>query len=210
MADTKTFLQAIEKGYSFKGESVRIGVGMLDGEAVEGAAVNLPLKTMNRHGLVAGATGTGKTKTLQILSEVLSDASVPVLIMDIKGDLSGIAAAGEINEKILDRSKKIGINYTPAPYPVELLTLSEEKGVRLRATVSEFGPVLLSKILALNDKQGGLFSMIFKYCDDHKLPLLDLKDFIKVLQYISNEGKQEMEKVMAEFQLLPPGLFYVR
>jgi DNA helicase HerA-like ATPase len=194
MADKTKFLEAIEKGYTFKGESVRIGVGMLGGEVVEGAAVNLPLKTMNRHGLVAGATGTGKTKTLQILSEVLSDASVPVLIMDIKGDLSGIAAAGEINEKILDRSKKIGINYTPASYPTELLTLSQEKGVRLRATVSEFGPVLLSKILELNDTQGGLVSMIFKYCDDQKLPLLDLKDFIKVLQYISDEGKGEMEK----------------
>ena len=170
MADTKTFLQAIEKGYSFKGESVRIGAGMLDGDVVEGAAVNLPLKTMNRHGLVAGATGTGKTKTLQILSEVLSDASVPVLIMDIKGDLSGVAASGEINEKILDRSKKIGINYTPVSYPVELLTLSEEKGVRLRATVSEFGPVLLSKILALNDTQGGLVSMIFKSVSYTHLP----------------------------------------
>src|SRR5690606_34767614 len=140
MADKNSFLQVIEKGYSFKGESVRIGIGMLDGEIVEGATINLPLKTMNRHGLVAGATGTGKTKTLQILSEVLSDASVPVLIMDIKGDLSGIAAPGESNQKIIDRSSKIGVDYKPSAYPVELLTLSEEKGVRLRATVSEFGP----------------------------------------------------------------------
>src|SRR5690606_6101449 len=194
MADKNSFLQVIEKGYSFKGESVRIGIGMLDGEIVEGATINLPLKTMNRHGLVAGATGTGKTKTLQILSEVLSDASVPVLIMDIKGDLRGIAAPGESNQKIIDRSSKIGVDYKPSAYPVELLTLSEEKGVRLRATVSEFGPVLLSKILDLNDTQGGLVAMIFKYCDDKKLPLLDLKDFIRVLQFISDEGKKEMEK----------------
>jgi len=194
MADKNSFLQVIEKGYSFKGESVRIGIGMLDGEIVEGATINLPLKTMNRHGLVAGATGTGKTKTLQILSEVLSDASVPVLIMDIKGDLSGIAAPGESNQKIIDRSSKIGVDYKHSAYPLELLTLSEEKGVRLRATVSEFGPVLLSKILDLNDTQGGLVAMIFKYCDDKKLPLLDLKDFIRVLQFISDEGKKEMEK----------------
>jgi DNA helicase HerA-like ATPase len=186
--------QAVEKGYTFKGESARIGVAMLDGEVVENAFVNLPFKTMNRHGLIAGATGTGKTKTLQILSEVLSDASVPVLIMDIKGDLSGIGAEGLPNEKILERSKKIGIEYKPAAYPTELLTLSNEKGVRLRATVSEFGPVLLSKILGLNDTQGGLVAIIFKYCDDHKLPLLDLKDFIKVLQFVSDEGKAAMEK----------------
>ena len=194
MTDKNSFLQLIEKGYSFKGESVQIGIGMLNGEIVEGAVINLPLKTMNRHGLVAGATGTGKTKTLQILSEVLSDASVPVLIMDIKGDLSGIAAPGVSNEKIIERSSKIGVNFKPSAYPVELLSLSEEKGVRLRATVSEFGPVLLSKILDLNDTQGGLVAMIFKYCDDNKLPLLDLKDFIRVLQFISDEGKKEMEK----------------
>lgn len=194
MANTASFLQEIAQGYSFKGASARIGVGMYQGEAVEGAYVNLPFKTMNRHGLIAGATGTGKTKTLQILSEVLSDASIPVLMMDIKGDLSGIAAEGLPNEKILERSKKIGIEYIPAAYPTELLTLSNEKGVRLRATVSEFGPVLLAKILGLNDTQGGLVAMIFKYCDDHKLPLLDLKDFIKVLQYVSGEGKASMEK----------------
>ena len=194
MADAAKFLEAVKAGYSFKGEAFKIGNGVLDGNVVNGANVLLPLKTMNRHGLIAGATGTGKTKTLQVMSEILSDASVPVVMMDIKGDLSGIAAAGAVNDKITDRIQKLGIEFKPAAYPVELLTLSNQKGARLRATVSEFGPVLLSKILGINDTQGGFVAMIFKYCDDNKLPLLDLKDFIKVLQFVSNEGKAAMEK----------------
>jgi DNA helicase HerA-like ATPase len=194
MSDKNAFIQAVNNGYTFKSESVKIGIGMLEGAAVTGASINLPLKTMNRHGLIAGATGTGKTKTLQMISEALSDASVPVLVMDIKGDLSGLSEAGTINDKIAERCKLIGIDYKPAAYPVEFLTISNEKGAKLRATVTEFGPILLSKILELNDTQEGLVAMIFKYCDDNKLPLLDLKDFIKVLQYISNEGKDEIAK----------------
>lgn len=194
MADNEKFLQLVKDGYTFKGESFKIGCAMLDGTVVSGADVSIPMKTLNRHGLIAGATGTGKTKTLQMLSEGLSDASIPVLLMDIKGDLSGIAAAGIVNDKITDRCLKLNIDFKPAAYPVDLLTLSNQKGARLRATVSEFGPVLLSKILGLNDTQGGFVAMIFKYCDDTKLPLLDLKDFIKVLQYVSDEGKAEMEK----------------
>ena len=194
MSDQAKFLEAVKGGYTFKTEAARIGIGMLDGKAVPGAEINLPLKTMNRHGLIAGATGTGKTKTLQMISEALSHAGIPVLLMDIKGDLSGIGAAGTANDKITERCKEIGISYKPDACPVEFLTLSNEKGVRLRATVSEFGPILLSRILELNDTQQGLVAMIFKYCDDNKLPLLDLKDFTKVLQYISNEGKAEIEK----------------
>lgn len=194
MPTQEQFLQTVQQGYTFKGEYIKIGCGMLNGEVVSGADVLLPLKTMNRHGLIAGATGTGKTKTLQMISEGLSNASVPVVLMDIKGDLSGIAAAGTANDKLNERCKLLNITYTPSAYATELLTLSNEKGVRLRATVTEFGPILLSKILGLNDTQGGLVAMIFKYCDDSKLPLLDLKDFIKVLQYISDEGKAEMEK----------------
>ena len=194
MPDKEQFIQTIKNGYSFRGEAAKIGVAMLDGEAVTGADILLPLKTMNRHGLIAGATGTGKTKTLQMISECLSDASVPVLLMDIKGDLSGIAEPGRLNDKIIDRYQKIGAEYKPSAYPVELMTLSQQKGVRMRATVSEFGPVLLSKILGLNDTQGGLLAVIFKYCDDKKLPLLDLKDFIKVLQFVSDHGKPELEK----------------
>lgn len=205
MAKTDDFLKAVNEGYSFKGEAVKIGCGVLDGEVVTGADVFLPLKTMNRHGLIAGATGTGKTKTLQVISEALSDASVPVLMMDIKGDLSGIAIAGNTHPKIEERCQKIGIQFQPMGFPSELLTLSDEKGVQLRATVSEFGPVLLSKIMGLNDTQGGFVSLIFKYCDDNKLPLLDLKDFIKVLQFVSDEGKAEIEKTYGKISTSSTG-----
>ena len=194
MPNNEIFNSTITEGYSFKGESYPVGVAVLDGVVQDGLLVNLPLKTMNRHGLIAGATGTGKTKTLQMLTETLSNASVPVMVMDIKGDLSGIAMPGTVNDKITERCKHLNITYQPQGCPVELLTLSETKGVRLRATVSEFGPILLSKILGLNDTQGGMVAIIFKYCDDNKLPLLDLKDFIKVLQFVSNEGKEELEK----------------
>ncbi len=205
MAGAEQFIEAVKNGYSFKGEHVKIGVGVLDGQVVVGADVSLPFKTMNRHGLIAGATGTGKTKTLQMLSECLSDNSVPVLVMDIKGDFSGIAAAGVANDKINDRCTKLNVEFKPTAFPVELLTLSDQKGVRLRATVSEFGPVLLSKILGLNDTQGGLVAMIFKYCDDNKMPLLDLKDFIKVLQFIGDEGKAEMEKTYGKISTTSTG-----
>jgi Predicted ATPase len=205
MAGTDKFLETVNEGYQFKGDSFKIGCAMLDGEVVPGADVRIPLKTLNRHGLVAGATGTGKTKTLQLLSEGLSNASIPVLMMDIKGDLSGIAAEGTVNDKITERCQKLNIEFKPAAYPVELLTLSSQKGARLRATVSEFGPVLLSKILGLNDTQGGFVAMMFKYCDDNKLPLLDLKDFIKVLQYVSDEGKAELEKTYGKISTTSTG-----
>lgn len=194
MENKEKFIEEINSGYAFKGEFITLGGAMLGGECLAGTQIRLPLKTMNRHGLIAGATGTGKTKTLQIVSEGLSSKSVPVLLMDIKGDLSGIAMPGEANEKINERAGKIGIQYTPEGFPVEFLSISEEKGVRLRATVSEFGPVLFSKILELNDVQSGIVALIFKYCDDRQLPLLDLNDFKKMLQYISDEGKEEIEK----------------
>lgn len=205
MANQETFVAAVKAGYTFKGETFKIGRAMLDGKVVEGADIFLPLKTANRHGLIAGATGTGKTKTLQTISEGLSDASVPVLLLDIKGDLSGIAAPGTANEKINERSAALGLNWQPQGYPVELLTLSDKPGVKLRATVSEFGPVLLTKILGLNDTQGGIVALIFKYCDDNKLPLLDLKDFIKVLQYVTAEGKQEIEKLYGKVSTTSTG-----
>lgn len=167
---------------------------MLDKEAITNLLVKVPLKTFNRHGLIAGATGTGKTKTLQIIAEQLSAASVPTVLMDVKGDLSGIAMPSPGHPKIDERHEKIGIPFTPGGSPVEFLTLSNEKGARLRATVSEFGPVLFSKILGLNDTQGGVVAVVFKYCDDRQLPLLDLADFKKVLQYVSDEGKEEFVK----------------
>lgn len=205
MATTEQFLKTINEGYSFKGEHVKIGVGMLDGQVVAGADVFLPLKMMNRHGLIAGATGTGKTKTLQTISEYLSDASIPVLLMDIKGDLSGLAASGTLSDKMKQRYQLLDMTYTPAVFPVEFLSLSQEKGVRLRATVSEFGPILLSKILELNDTQGGMVAVIFKYCDDQKLPLLNLADLIKILQYVGDEGKAELEKTYGKISTTSVG-----
>ena len=194
MNTKEKFTEEINSAYSFKGDYITLGGAIYEGECINNLLVNIPLKTLNRHGLIAGATGTGKTKTLQIITEQLSSKSIPVLVMDVKGDLSGIAKPGTINPKIEERHQKIGLQYTAEGFPVEMLTLSEEKGVRLRATVSEFGPVLLSKILELNDTQASFVSLIFKYCDDSHLPVLDLKDFKRVLQYISDEGKADIEK----------------
>ena len=190
----KSFTTAINEGYTCKGDSIVIGSAMLDGETIGDAHVRIPLKTMNRHGLIAGATGTGKTKTLQIISEQLSDKGVPVLLMDVKGDLSGIAMPGEEKPFIRERHARINLPYAVKGYPVELMSISQQNGVRLRATVSEFGPVLLSRILGLNDTQEGVVSVIFKYCDDNQLALLDLKDLKKVVQYVTAEGKAEIEK----------------
>lgn len=193
MSKADKFKEQLNSGYSFKGDSIILGAAKLDNEVVSGTQIKVPLKTMNRHGLIAGATGTGKTKTLQVLAENLSDASVPVLLMDIKGDLSGIAMPGEEKGFIIERTDAAGISYSPSGFPVEFLTLSDEKGSRLRATVSEFGPILLAKILGLNETQEGILSVLFKYCDENQLPLLDLKDLIKVIQFLSEEGKDEFE-----------------
>ncbi|HTN45118.1 MAG TPA: helicase HerA-like domain-containing protein [Flavipsychrobacter sp.] len=187
------FAKTIGDGYSFKGDVLLLGKAMLDGQLQPELNIAVPLRTMNRHGLISGATGTGKTKTLQLLAEGLSNASVPVLMLDIKGDLSGIAAAGTPNDKINERVEAMGLTgYKTLAFPVELLSLSDEPGTKLRATVTEFGPVLLSKILGLNDTQGSILSMLFKYCDDHQLPLLDLQDLTKTLQWAANEGKDEL------------------
>lgn len=193
MSKKENFIQIINEGYASKGESITLGGAMLDGEAIAEAPVKIPLKTLNRHGLIAGATGTGKTKTIQVLSEQLSTFGIPVLMMDIKGDFSGIAKEGEVKSFITERHEKINIPYNVANFPVELMTLSQQNGVRLRATVCEFGPVLFSRILDLNDTQAGVVSVIFKYCDDNKMPLLDLKDIKKVINYVTEEGKEEIE-----------------
>lgn len=194
MSDTQKFFDHITSGYTTKGDFITLGAGMLNGVTISNAHIKIPLKTLNRHGLIAGATGTGKTKTLQVLAENLSEKGIPVLLMDIKGDLSGIAAASPGHPKIDERHEKIGLAFEAKSFPVEILTLSEQNGVRLRATVSEFGPVLFSRILDVTETQAGIISIIFKYCDDNKLPLLDLKDLKKVLQFATREGKEELEK----------------
>ena len=194
MADREKFIQELNAKYSPKGEFITLGKGMLNGEVVREVDVNIPLKTINRHGLIAGATGTGKTKTLQVFVEQLSHAGVPSLVLDIKGDFSGIAMAGSRNTIIDERYSKTGLTYEPQGFPVELMSISGEAGVKLRATVTEFGPVLLSKILELNDTQSIIMSIIFKYCDDKGLPLIDLEDLKKVLQYVTSDknGKEEL------------------
>ncbi len=191
MSTKDQFFSHIEKGYTTKGDYIIMGAAMLDGEAVTNAHVKVPLKTLNRHGLISGATGTGKTKTLQVLAENLSEKGIPVLLMDLKGDLSGIAQPSPGHKKIDERHQKIGLPFEAKGFPVEILSLSDQNGVKLRATVSEFGPTLLSRILDLTTTQEGIVAVIFKYCDDHKLPLLDLKDFKKVLQYATKIGKAE-------------------
>jgi hypothetical protein len=206
MGRKETFATQINDGYACKGDSIVLGAAILDGEPIPGTQVKIPLKTMNRHGLIAGATGTGKTKTLQVISEQLSEQGVPVLLMDVKGDMSGIAMPGEKKPFILERHAKIGLPYEVKGYPVELMSLSQQEGVRLRATVSEFGPVLLARILDLNDTQEGVLSLIFKYCDDNKLALLDLKDIKKVLQYVTEEGKAAIEKDYGKISTATTGI----
>lgn len=205
MSRKDAFYKHITEGYTTKGDFIPFGAAMLDGEAITGAHVKIPLKTMNRHGLIAGATGTGKTKSLQVLAENLSEKGIPVLLMDIKGDLSGLAKPSPGHPKIDERHEKIGLPFEAKSFPVEILTLSEQHGVRLRATVSEFGPVLLSRILNLSETQSGIVSVIFQYCDINKYPLLDLKDFKKILQYATNEGREEFAEAYGRISTASTG-----
>jgi DNA helicase HerA-like ATPase len=205
MSSKDNFIDHIEKGYTTKGDYITMGAAMYEGETVTNSYVKIPLKTLNRHGLIAGATGTGKTKTLQVLAENLSDQGIPVLLMDLKGDLSGIAQPSPGHPKIDERHAKIGFPFEANNFPVEILSLSDQDGVRLRATVSEFGPVLLSRILDLSETQSGIVAVIFKYCDDNKMPLLDLKDFKKVLQYATNEGKEEFKEAYGRISTASTG-----
>lgn len=194
MPDKARFIQELSARYTPKGDFITLGKGMFGAEVVTEVDVTIPLKTLNRHGLIAGATGTGKTKTLQVFAEQLSHKGIPSLVLDIKGDFSGIAEPGAQNPIITERYAKTKFPYEAQAFPVELMTISGEKGVKLRATVTEFGPLLLSKILDLNDTQQSIMSIVFKYCDDKGLPLIDLDDLKKVLQYVTDnpQGKAEL------------------
>ncbi|MCR9140849.1 MAG: DUF853 domain-containing protein [bacterium] len=185
------FEKKVAPGYTHKGPQITLGAAVLDGVVTPEVPANIPLKTLNRHGLIAGATGTGKTKTLQIIAGELSAVGVPSLLMDIKGDLSGIAQPGEEKDFITKRHAGIGIDFESRGYPVEFFTLSGEKGARLRATVAEFGPILLSKILDLNETQSGILAVVFQYCDNNGLLLLDLPDLKKALMYVA-EGHEDV------------------
>ncbi|MGB9376509.1 MAG: helicase HerA-like domain-containing protein, partial [Mycobacteriales bacterium] len=193
-ADAADLVATVKKGYAFDGPAVELGGLVVDGAGSADAAVRLPLSMMTRHGLVAGATGTGKTKTLQLMAEQLCDAGVPVFLADIKGDVSGMAAPGEPNDKITKRAEQLGMTWTPSGFPVEFLALGGQgTGVPVRATMTSFGPVLLSKVLGLNDVQSSSLGLVFHYADGAGLPLLDVKDLRSVIHYLtSDEGAADL------------------
>ena len=187
--------EEIAAGYVTKGATLGLGAVVLEGTAYPEARITLPLEMMNRHGLVAGATGTGKTRTLQLMAEQLSAAGVAVVLADIKGDLSGLAVPGTSNDKITERAGQTGITWTPTAFPTEFLALGGlGTGVPVRATMSAFGPTLLSKVLGLNDTQESSLGLVFHYADKAGLPLLDLKDLRSVITYlVSDEGKGDLK-----------------
>ena len=195
MPKKEDFGSAIAKAYTFEGPTLDLGRAVHDGELVADAVIRLPLSMVNRHGLIAGATGTGKTKTLQLLTEQLSAAGVPVFAADMKGDVSGLAAPGEADGPAAKRDAELGIDYKPESYPVEFLSLGGiGSGVPVRATVSDFGPQLLGKVLGANETQEQSLSLVFRFADERGLPLLDLSDLRSLLQYLdSDQGKAELE-----------------
>ncbi|WP_076258676.1 helicase HerA-like domain-containing protein [Intrasporangium flavum] len=188
-------IDEIRAGYAFDGGVLKLGAAVVDGTAHADAPVQIPLSVLNRHGLVAGATGTGKTKTLQLMAEQLSDAGVPVFLADMKGDLSGIATPGEGGDKITARAADVGMEWQPKAYPSEFYTLGGKgTGIPIRATITGFGPTLLSKVLGLNDTQESSLGLIFHYADKNGLALLDLKDLRAVITHLtSDEGKADLK-----------------
>ncbi|CAJ1581430.1 helicase HerA-like domain-containing protein [[Mycobacterium] wendilense] len=191
--------QHIAGGYAVDGAALELGSVIVDGTVDPKARVRIPLATLNRHGLVAGATGTGKTKSLQVMAEQLSAAGVPVLMADVKGDLSGLSKPGEPGERVTQRATDTADDWTPTGFPVEFLSLGTSGiGVPIRATITSFGPILLSKVLDLNQTQESTLGLIFHWADQKGLPLLDLKDLRAVIQYlISDEGKAERKALGA-------------
>jgi len=195
VSDDNRFVEAISAGYGFEGLALKLGAAMHEGSTYPPAVVRIPHAMLNRHGLVAGATGTGKTKTLQVMAEQLSMAGVPVFVSDIKGDISGLGAPGVVNEKVAARLASLGAtDFVPRGFPVEFFTLVRDKpGVRLRASVQSFGPILFAKVMELNETQESVLSLAFKYAEDKGMPLVDLADLRALLNYLnSDRGKAEM------------------
>lgn len=188
---------AVASGYEFEGAVLELGGLMLDETRLAPVPIRIPLAMLNRHGLVAGATGTGKTKTLQLMAEQLSAAGVPVFAADIKGDLSGLSQPGESGEKIVARAASVGQDWQARGFPTEFYALGGEgTGTPIRVTMSAFGPMLLSKVLDLNDTQTSSLALIFHYADTHGLPLLDLADLRALLGYLTgDEGKAELKSI---------------
>ena len=197
MAETSDVVETVKQGYAFEGPAIELGALLVDGTPNVEAAVRIPLSMVNRHGLVAGATGTGKTKTLQLMAEQLSAAGVSVFAADIKGDLSGLSQPGQESEKLLARTKTIGQDWAAVGFPTEFYALGGQgTGVPIRATITSFGPVLLSKVLGLNDVQESSLGLIFHYADKQGLTLLDLKDLRAVIQHLaSDEGKADLKEL---------------
>ena len=191
---TRDKVDAIRAGNTFDAPALEVGA-LVNGEVMADVPVRIPISMLNRHGLIAGATGTGKTRTLQLLAEQLSAAGVPVFAADIKGDLSGIATAGEPNEKLLARTASIGQQWEPQACPTEFFSLGGVgTGIPIRATVSGFGALLMSKVLGLNDTLESSLSLVFHYADTAGLPLVDLSDLRAVLSFLtSDEGKGELD-----------------
>src|SRR5688572_16159399 len=193
-ASPDAIVTEIAAGYTFSTPVVELGALVVGEEPRTDVGVRIPLSMFTRHGLVAGATGTGKTKTLQLMAEQLSAAGVPVFAADVKGDLSGLAAPGTSNDKVDHRAKEIGYDWQPRAVPTEFVSLTGARGVQLRATVSSFGPLLLSKVLSLNETQSGVLAMVFRYADDKGLPLLDFEDLPALLRFLAaDEGKPELK-----------------
>src|SRR6202789_3825518 len=187
--------QQIAAGYAVEGQALELGAVVIDGKADPAAQLRIPLATVNRHGLVAGATGTGKTKTLQVIAEQLSAAGVPVLMADVKGDLSGLSRPGESSDKITARAKETGDDWKPSGFPVEFLSLGTKGiGIPVRATIASFGPILLSKVLGLNASQESTLGLIFHWAEQKQYELLNLADLREVISYLtSDEGKAELK-----------------
>jgi uncharacterized protein len=185
----------VQAGYAFDGPVLDVGALVHDGEVAPAAQVRIPIGMLNRHGLIAGATGTGKTRTLQVMAEQLSANGVPVFLADIKGDLTGLALPGESSDKLTARTSGIGQDWKAAAFPVEFYALGGlGAGVPVRATITSFGPTLLSRVLGLNDVQESSLGLVFMFADQNGLPLLDLKDLRSVIQYLSGpEGKNALE-----------------
>ena len=190
----KDFASRIATAYATDGLALELGRAMLGGDVHPEAKVQVPAAMCNRHGLIAGATGTGKTKSLQLIAEQLSNAGVPVLVSDVKGDLAGLGAPGEPGERVDQRARDTGYAWRPAASPVEFLSLTGKLGAQLRATVSSFGPLLLAKVLGLNETQTSVLTLVFKYCDDRGLLLLDFPDLRAVLHYLAGDGAEELKE----------------
>jgi uncharacterized protein len=188
-----TFDETYKAAFSFTDPAIDIGHVLREGSATGDLPIRVPLRMMNRHGMIAGSTGTGKTRTLQLLAEGLSRAGVPSFVSDVKGDLAGMCLPGEASERLTRRAAGVGRTHTPEAFPVEFFSLTGNRGIQVRATVTSFGPVLLGKVLDLTDVQQSVLALVFKYADDRKMPLLDLDDLRTLLRYLSDEGKEELK-----------------